>query len=124
VKERLGLTDEETAEQFRENPSLQYFLGLGEYRDQPLFDPSMMLHFRSRFAPEHQRGINERIVEQATGDKVGDAAATPKPGESEAYPKGGDDKGEGGSPPSGKLLADTTSGYSLYQKLEAIDVVN
>lgn len=32
TKETLGLTDEETVEQIRENPYLQYFLGYTEYR--------------------------------------------------------------------------------------------
>ena len=30
IKERLGITDEETLEQISENPYLQYFLGLRE----------------------------------------------------------------------------------------------
>ena len=97
VKERLGLTDEETAEQVQENPYLQYFLGLEEFRDEPLFDPSMMVHFRSRFTQEHHRRINERIVALAT---AGNAS------ESQSYPKTEDKKD--GPPPSGKLLVDAT----------------
>jgi hypothetical protein len=31
IKERLGTSDKETVEQIRENPYLQYFLGLTEY---------------------------------------------------------------------------------------------
>ena len=31
IKERLGTSDEETVEQIRENPYLQYFLGFDEY---------------------------------------------------------------------------------------------
>jgi len=31
IKERLWTSDEETVEQIRENPYLQYFLGLSEY---------------------------------------------------------------------------------------------
>ncbi len=31
IKERLGSSDRETVEQIRENPYLQYFLGLSEY---------------------------------------------------------------------------------------------
>jgi transposase, IS5 family len=31
IKETLGLTDEETVEQIRENHYLQYFLGYTEY---------------------------------------------------------------------------------------------
>jgi len=96
-KERLGLTDEETAEQVQENPYLQYFLGLEEFRDEPLFDPSTMVHFRSRFTQEHHRRINERIVALAA---AGAASESPE------YPKS-EDKGDS-LPPSGKLLVDAT----------------
>ncbi len=44
IKERLGTSDEETVEQLRENPYLQYFLGLSEYTDQAPFEASMMVH--------------------------------------------------------------------------------
>ncbi len=116
VKERLGLTDEETAEQVQENPYLQYFLGLEEYRDRPLFDPSMMVHFRSRFAPEHQRRINERIVELGTGGKEQGERASPgrdeakeRPEDQEkAYRESDGKKEEGEAEPSGKLLVDAT----------------
>ena len=50
IKERLGTSDEETVEQIRENPYLQYFLGFKEYRDEPPFDPSMFVYFRKRFS--------------------------------------------------------------------------
>ena len=50
IKERLGTSDEETVEQIRENPYLQYFLGYKEYRDEQPFDPSMFVHFRKRFS--------------------------------------------------------------------------
>ena len=35
IKERLGTSDEETVEQIRENPYLQFFLGFEEYREDP-----------------------------------------------------------------------------------------
>ena len=41
-----GVSDDETVEQVRENPYLQYFLGLSEYSDRSPFDGSMMTHFR------------------------------------------------------------------------------
>jgi len=62
IKEQLGITDEETVEQILENPYLQYFLGLRELLEKPLFDPSMMVHFRSRFSAEHHQRINARIM--------------------------------------------------------------
>ena len=48
IKEKLGLSDEETVEQVRENPYLQYFLGYEAYHDKRPFDSSMMVHFRKR----------------------------------------------------------------------------
>ena len=49
IKESENLTDERTVEYTAENPYMQYFLGLREYRDTPLFDSSLMAHFRRRF---------------------------------------------------------------------------
>ena len=46
IKEKLNITDEETVEQIRETPYLQYFIGLTEYKDEAPFDSSMMVHFR------------------------------------------------------------------------------
>lgn len=92
IKERLGVTDEETVEQLSESPYLQYFVGLSEFKDKALFDPSMMVHFRSRFSQEHHRRINNAIIQRAT--------------ESEE-----DDDGDNGSATpghKGKLLIDAT----------------
>jgi len=65
IKERLGITDRETVEQIRENPYLQYFLGLAEYRNEAPFHHSMMTHFRKRFSQEMLAEINEMIIENA-----------------------------------------------------------
>jgi IS5 family transposase len=46
IKQRLGLTDEETVEQIRENAYMQFFLGFAGYSSKVPFDPSMMVHFR------------------------------------------------------------------------------
>jgi hypothetical protein len=43
IKARLGVTAEEAVAQIRENPFLQYFLGLHEPLRKDLFDPSMMV---------------------------------------------------------------------------------
>jgi hypothetical protein len=46
IKQRLGLTDEETVLKVQENPYMQFIFGFSGYsRDLP-FDPSMMVHFR------------------------------------------------------------------------------
>ncbi len=40
---------------------MQYFLGLHEFTQEPLFDLSMMVHFRKRFTEEEMAKINEEL---------------------------------------------------------------
>jgi len=103
IKERLGTSDRETLEQIRENPYLQYFLGLMEYQDKPPFDHSMMTHFRKRFDKETLSDINEKIVEAAMKDIEHDDVC------SSDGKKDLSDKDEN-EPPSneGKLITDAT----------------
>ena len=58
VSEKMNLTDRETVEYIAENPYIQYFLGLNEFRQCELFDASMMVHFRKRFPAEVINEIN------------------------------------------------------------------
>jgi transposase, IS5 family len=67
IKEKLGTSDEETVEQIRENPYLQYFLGMSEYRDKAPFDPSMLVHFRKRLSLELVGQVNEAVVQKMLG---------------------------------------------------------
>ncbi len=62
IKEILGLSDRETVEQIKENPYLQYFLGLKLYSNEAPFDASMLVHFRQRINQDIVDQINKRIV--------------------------------------------------------------
>lgn len=62
IKARLGLTDEELVEQIKENPYLQFFIGLKAFQDSAPFDPSMMVYFRKRLPEAVINDCNERIV--------------------------------------------------------------
>ena len=61
IKEYNHLTDEGTVEAIAENPYMQFFLGLTGFHAEPLFDASMMVHFRKRFPVEDLAKINEYI---------------------------------------------------------------
>ncbi len=61
IKEKLKLTDEETVEQIMENPYLQYFIGMEEYRYEQPFDASMMVHFRKRLNLKTISEINDLV---------------------------------------------------------------
>ncbi len=62
IKARMGLTDEELVEQIKENPYLQFFIGLEAFQYSAPFDPSMMVYFRKRLPESAVNDCNERIV--------------------------------------------------------------
>ncbi len=64
IKERLGTSDRETVEQIKENPYLQYFLGIAEYSNKAPFEASILVHFRQRISEEIVNKINRKIVEK------------------------------------------------------------
>lgn len=66
IKERLGTSDAPTVEQIRENPYLQYFLGLSGYSNAAPFDSSMLVHFRQRIGINLVNKINEKMVKDQT----------------------------------------------------------
>ncbi len=65
IKERLRTSDEETVEQIRENPYLQYFLGFKEYKDKEPFHPTMFVHFRKRINKEMLGKVNDAVHKKA-----------------------------------------------------------
>lgn len=64
IKEKLGISDRETVEQIKENPYLQYFIGLSSYNDKTPFDSSMLVHFRQRIGVELVNKINQEMVKK------------------------------------------------------------
>ena len=69
IKEKLGISDRETVEQIRENPYLQYFIGLNSYRNEAPFEASMLVHFRQRLEIDLVNKINSKMCEE-NGEKV------------------------------------------------------
>lgn len=61
IKEAERLTDEGLVTTLQENPYMQYFLGMKEFHPEPLFDASMMVHFRQRFPVNEVAKINEFV---------------------------------------------------------------
>jgi IS5 family transposase len=112
IKEKLGLSDEETVEQIRENPYLQYFLGYEAYTDEAPFDASMMVHFRRRLDESVLGEINSLIVDRRRERDHNDRRDEPEdgPGGDAEVARGGsteaDDGGSTGN--AGMLLMDAS----------------
>lgn len=120
VQQLLNLTDRETVEIIQENPYIQYFLGYTEFRLNPTFDASTMVHFRKRISFDMTNQINEMLYkkmeeeqpqrqenepnEQNQDDSDDDANASQTPEGSQTDQKTNDLD----NPNQGKLLLDAT----------------
>ena len=62
IKEKLGISDRETVEQIKENPYLQYFIGMSNYSNETPFEASMMVYFRERIKIDFVKKINQKMV--------------------------------------------------------------
>jgi IS5 family transposase len=62
IKEKLGTSDRETVEQIRENPYLQYFLGISAYSNEAPFEASMLVYFRKRIGKDLLSKVNKKMV--------------------------------------------------------------
>lgn len=66
IKEKLGISDRETIEQIKENPYLQYFIGMSNYSNEAPFDASLMVYFRERVDKDLVKKINLYMVKKFT----------------------------------------------------------
>ena len=64
IKEKLGISDRDTVEQIKENPYLQYFIGMLSYSNETPFDPSMLVHFRQRIGIDLVNKVNQQMVKE------------------------------------------------------------
>ena len=62
IKEKLRTSDRETVEQIRENPYLQYFIGMSDYSNEVPFEASIMVYFRERIKLDFVKKINQKMV--------------------------------------------------------------
>ena len=70
IKEELGVSDRETVKQIKENPYLQFLVGLEDFQNEDPFDSSRMVEFRKRFPEESLNKINEAMVLKTLKSKI------------------------------------------------------
>ena len=124
IKEKLGVSDRETIDQIRENPYLQYFLGLHEYSDTAPFDASMLVHFRKRISFDLVSTVNESVVQ------AGMPPSPPvSPSPEETASKSDDDDSEPPDPPAlsdnqGQLIVDASCAPADIRYPTDLDLLN
>ncbi|MBD2525403.1 IS5 family transposase [Nostoc sp. FACHB-133] len=99
IKEKLGISDRETVEQIKENPYLQYFIGMSSYSNETPFDASMLVHFRERISVELVNKVNQEMVKEMCLETSSQSnqKKTAEPEEERSEPKN-----------RGKLILDAT----------------
>ncbi|MBT5300008.1 MAG: IS5 family transposase [Rhodospirillaceae bacterium] len=83
IKHKLCLSDEETIEQIRENPYLQYFVGFTAFHKEQAFAPSLFVEIRRRMGPEvfarFENSIIARLSEHQKPETARDDDQTTPP---------------------------------------------
>ena len=83
IKHKLCLSDEETIEQIRENPYLQYFVGFKAFVKEQAFAPSLFVEIRRRMGPEvfarFENSIIARLSEHQKPETARDDDQTTPP---------------------------------------------
>jgi len=88
IKTIKRLSDQEVVEEIRENPYLQYLIGLEAYQDEAPFDASTMVLFRKRISADVLNEINADIVRrQIVAAETGDEQKQPKKRTKQTKPK-------------------------------------
>jgi len=110
VKHKLGLDDREAIETIRENPYIQYFLGLSEYTYEDIFDRSLFTALRYRMGYEKfdrmtveliSRTEHHKIKKTGNGSGNDKSSSSKSQGETHARSATSDEN-------QGKLLLDAT----------------
>jgi transposase, IS5 family len=114
IKHKLCLSDEETIEQIRENPYLQYFVGFQAFHKEQAFAPSLFVEIRRRMGPEVFARFEDSIIARLSDHQKPESSPDDyqtAPGGGETGP--GDDANS--TPPDqqptthrGKLIVDAT----------------
>ena len=68
IKHKMNLSDEETILAIQENPYMQYMLGLSEFSDKPVFDPSLFVTIRKRLQIEDLNSYSQLNESRQKGE--------------------------------------------------------
>lgn len=58
----MNLSDEETILAIQETPYMQYFVGLSEFTDKPIFDPTLFVTNRKRLGNNDFNGMSVSLL--------------------------------------------------------------
>ena len=104
IKHLKSLADEDTVEEIRENPYLQYFLGYDAYRYDPPYIPSLFVAIRRRLGDVRFEELTQELVSYI--EKVKAKSKKRIKGKKNEQDPSGSHEGMNGN--KGHLIVDTT----------------
>ncbi len=112
VKHKQCASDRETVEQIKENPYLQYFVGLPGFQMEAPFAPSLFVEIRKRMGASVFDAFQDAIIDAVEGAKPKQeterTAKDKKDKDNEPPPSGGSPSDEQAPERQGKLILDAT----------------
>jgi IS5 family transposase len=105
IKYKKSLSDEETIEEIRENPYLQYFIGYEEFSHKPPFDPSLFVTLRERLGLDAFEALNQAFISSVQKLEESQKKTTSAKDKDDAGSKGNHPKGPDRQ---GKLILDAS----------------
>ena len=67
IKHQMNLSDRETIDLIQENPYVQYFVGLHDFSNIPVFDASLFVYIRKRLGVENMNAITILLMNSLGG---------------------------------------------------------
>lgn len=121
IQATLNLSDAETVAQIRENPYMQYFIGLPVFQQKDPFEASLMVYFRKRITVNMINEINEQIF-RAASQAAMETEKTKKKQKKQDPP---DDRGASGPTyRQGTLILDATCAPQDIRYPTDLDILN
>ena len=116
IKHKLCLSDEETIDQIRENPYLQYFVGLPTFQTEAPFAPSLFVDIRRRMGEQVFETFNQSIINKLERKRKSTSTSKSDSDKNDNPPATGNRSSDGNSTSEkksgelhqGKLIIDAT----------------
>ena len=110
IKERYQFSDDDTLEEIRMNPYLQYYIGLPSFRHEAPFHSSTITRFRQRVTPEMLQEINDIVIGRikTSAEEAKDPPEEPPSAGGGSSETGDDVNGEEEQENEGTMILDAT----------------
>lgn len=125
IKHLMKLDDMGVIEMIQENPYMQYFVGLKDFTNTPVMDPSLLVHIRKRI----DLSVFEKLTDELVRKDLNISAKNSKEDENEIEDDNNDDSTPGTQineqiPNKGKLQLDATVADADIKYPTDLDMLN